>query len=56
MFAVFAFTNKVPIIFDWFVSSELCYYSTGFDFKICLQARKVAGPFEKRAPEHSTVK
>ena len=29
----------------------LCYYSTGFDFKICLRARKVSGPFEKQAPE-----
>ena len=28
---------------------ELCYFSTCFDFKICLRARKVSGPFEKRA-------
>ena len=26
-----------------------CYYSTSFDFKICLRARKATGPFEKRA-------
>jgi len=56
MFAVFAFTKRVSIIFHWFGSWELCYYSTGFDFKIYLHARKVSGPFEKQAPEHSTVK
>ena len=28
---------------------ELAYYSIGFDFKICLWARKITGPFEKRA-------
>ena len=28
---------------------ELCYYSTGFDLKICLRARKATGTFEKRA-------
>ena len=28
---------------------ELCYYSTGFDLKICLRARKVIETFEKRA-------
>ena len=33
------------------VSQELLYYSTGFDFKICLRTRKVTGPFEKRAPD-----
>ena len=33
------------------VSQELRYYSTGFDFKICLRTRKVTGPFEKRAPD-----
>ena len=32
------------------VSEELRYYSTGFDFKICLRTRKVTGSFEKRAP------
>ena len=26
------------------------YYSTGFDFKICLLAQKVTGPFRKRGP------
>ena len=35
---------------DWFASLELCYYSTGFDFKISLQAQRVIGPFAKRAP------
>ena len=37
------------------MSQELCYYSTSFDFKICLPSRKVSGLFEKRAPglEHS---
>ena len=29
---------------------EVCYYSTGLDFKICLRARKVTRAFEKRAP------
>ena len=29
--------------------ASLCYYSTGFDFKICLRARKATGPFEKWA-------
>ena len=31
--------------------TELCYYSTGFDFKIGLRARKVSGPSEKGALE-----
>ena len=31
---------------------ELAYYSIGFDFKIYLWARKVTGPFEKRALGH----
>ena len=31
------------------MSYELCYYLTGFDFKICLWDRRVTGPFEKRA-------
>ena len=26
---------------------EIAYYSIGFDFKICLWARKVTGPFER---------
>ena len=30
-------------------------FSTSFDFKICLRARKVSGPFEKRAPGPSSV-
>ena len=29
---------------------EVCYCSTGLDFKICLRARKVTRPFEKRSP------
>ena len=32
------------------MSSELCYYATGFDLKIFLRARKVSWPFEKWAP------
>ena len=36
------------------VSQELCYYSTGFDFKVCLRARKVTGTFEERAPDAAT--
>ena len=35
---------------DRFVSWKLCYYLTGFKFKICFQTQKVPGPFEKRAP------
>ena len=35
---------------DWFLSWELWYYSTGFNFKIRLRARKDIGPFEKCAP------
>ena len=31
------------------MGSELCYYSTGFDFKICIRARKVSRSFGKRA-------
>ena len=31
---------------------EIAYYSIGFDFKICLWAQKVTGPFEKRALGH----
>ena len=33
---------------------ELCYYSTGLDFKICLGARKVSGPSEN-GPQELTV-
>ena len=29
---------------------EVCYYSTGLDFKICARARKVTRASEKRAP------
>lgn len=29
---------------------ELCYYLTGFDFKVCPRDRRVKGPFEKWAP------
>ena len=32
------------------MGQELCYYSTGLGFKICLQSQKVSGPFEKWAP------
>ena len=35
---------------EWFVSWQLYYYSTGFDFKIYLLTRKVTGPFENQAP------
>ena len=31
---------------------EIAYHSIGFDFKICLWARKVTGPFEKRTLGH----
>ena len=31
---------------------ELAYYLIGFDFKICLWARKITGAFEKRALGH----
>ena len=34
-----------------FIGEELCCYSTGLDYKICLRARKVSGPFEKRTPD-----
>ena len=33
------------------MDQELCYYSTGFDVKICLCTRKVTESFEKGAPE-----
>ena len=39
-------TSKINL----FARLELCYYSTGFDIKICLWAPKVIGIFEKRAP------
>ena len=35
---------------DQFVSWELRYGSTCFDFKICPWTRKVTGPFKKRTP------
>ena len=38
------------------MSSELCYYSTGFHFKICLRAREVSGPLEKQAPSYVGMK
>ena len=31
---------------------EIAYHSIGFDFKICLWARKVTGPFQKRTLGH----
>ena len=34
------------------MSQELCYYSTDFDFKICVWAQNVSETFEKRAPGH----
>ena len=34
----------------------MCYYSTDSDFKICLRAQKVSGPFEKQAPVHFGLK
>ena len=37
------------------MSEELCYHSTSVDFKICLRARKVSGPIEKRAPVLSST-
>ena len=61
VFAVFVFKIKVSIILttmhwnyqltkqNWLlVSEEVCYYSSSFDFKICLRARKDIGTFEKR--------
>ena len=35
--------------------SNCATYPTGLDFKICLRAPKVSGPFEKRAPNPSHV-
>ena len=40
---------------NWFVRQELGHYSTGFDFNICLRARKSTGPFEERGPGSETV-
>ena len=37
-----------------FESWELCYYSTDFDFEVCLRARKVTRTFEERAPDAAT--
>ena len=68
MFAMFVFKIKVSLILKMrqrnyqlmkqinqlVVSQELCYYSTGFDFKVCLRARKVTGTFEERAPDAAT--
>ena len=31
------------------------YYSTGFDFKICLLAQKVTGPFRRRGPGKEVI-
>lgn len=39
-----------------YLSKELCYYSTSFDFKICLRIRKVIGPLNKRAAGLKTVR
>ena len=68
MFAMFVFKIEVSLILKMrqrnyqlmkqinqlVVSQELCYYSTGFDFKVCLRARKVTGTFEERAPDAAT--
>ena len=32
------------------MGEELCYYSTGLELKTYFRARKVSGPFDKRAP------
>ena len=43
---------------NWLVyglGTVLCCYSTGLEFKISLRARKVSGPFEKRAPDFTPV-
>ena len=40
---------------NWFVRQELGHYSTGFDFNICLRARKSTGPFQERCPGSETV-
>ena len=63
MFTVFACKIKVSVIWNmiqwncqlmkkyWLiVSKKLCYYSSGFKFKIRLQAPKITGLFAKRAP------
>ena len=33
---------------DWFVSKDMCNYSKGLNFKICLRAQKATGPFEPK--------
>ena len=51
--SVFHNFENVTKKIDRFVSQGLCYFSTGFHFKICLRTRKVTGPFEKQHPGQS---
>ena len=39
-----------------FVSWELWYYLTGFDFKICLGPEKLPGLFKKQVPGQTVTK
>ena len=70
VFAAFTVKIKVSIILKiikwnyqltkqtWLIyglGSELLFNRPGLDFKICLRARKVSGPFEKRAPDLARV-
>ena len=68
LFATITFEIKVSIILktikwnyqftkqNWVAyEQELCCYSTGVEFKICLHAQKVSWHFEKRAPGGNSV-
>ena len=46
-------TNQTWLIYG--LGSVLLFNRPGFDFKICFQARKVSGPFEKRTPDLARV-
>ena len=48
--------NKAKLIRPGLWVSNCATYSTGLDFKICLRARTVSGPFEKRAPGVNLIK
>ena len=41
--------NKAKLIRSGLWASNCATYSTGLDFKVCLRARTVSAPFEKRA-------
>ena len=49
-------TMKLSVNKEKLTGLSLCYYSTGFDFKICFWVWKVSRTFEKQAPNRLLCK